>query len=271
MKRTVLVLLFSSAGAILLAQGPPVPMGGPGFGPRGGGGFGRARGMGLGPGHTVVTGHPYSGTETTTSVQTLAGGNTITHVNTAQVYRDSEGRTRIETTITPPPGSGKAPFTEIIIMDPVAGYRYLLNSSTSTAVQLPLPKASGTASGPPAPPQRPGVTITTTDLTSPSSVNGVAVTGKEVTETIGAGAIGNTNPITVTRVSYVSTELQVPVQIKTSDPRFGSSDFELTNISMGEPAASLFTVPSNYTVTTGRPGAFGRGPGAGPGFRRPPQ
>ena len=58
---------------------------------------------------------------------------------------------------------------------------------------------------------------------------------------------------------WISTELKVPVQIKSSDPRFGSTDMELTNIAQAEPSASLFVVPAGYTVKTG-----GRGPG-GPG------
>jgi hypothetical protein len=59
----------------------------------------------------------------------------------------------------------------------------------------------------------------------------------------------------------------VPVQIKTSDPRNGTSDMELTNIAQSEPSPSLFVVPAGYTVQQGG----GRGPG-GPrgGGRRGP-
>lgn len=277
MKRTILIVLFSSASMTLLAQGPP-PMGGPGFGPRGGRGFG----MGFGPGRAVVTGHPYSGTETTTTVQALASGNTITHVNTATVYRDSEGRTRIETTITPPPGSSRSAFTEIVIVDPVAGYRYVLNSSTMTAYQSPLPprrasntsgaSTSSTGASAAVEPrrERAGVTTARTELGS-TMVNGVSATGRQDVETIAAGAIGNASPLTVARTSYMSSDLEIPVQIKTSDPRFGTSDFELTNISTAEPSAALFTVPSNYTIKTGGPGGFGRGRGGSPAFRGPRQ
>jgi hypothetical protein len=211
----------------------------------------------------VVTGAPYSGTETTSTIQTLASGNTITHQNTTLVYRDSEGRTRMESTITPPADSGKSPFTEIVINDVVAGYRYMLNSSTMTAIQMPLPKprtTSGTTTTPRTPPTRPGVTVTTNDLGT-QSVNGIPATGKQVTETIAPGTIGNAAVITITRTSWVSTDLKVPVSIKTSDPRFGATDLELTNIATSDPAATLFQVPSNYTIKTGGPGRFGGGGG----------
>jgi hypothetical protein len=224
--------------------------------------------MGPGFGHAVITGAPYSATETVSTVQTLASGNTITHQNVTQVYRDSQGRTRTERTITPP---GEAAFTQIEIMDPVSGNRYVLNSSTLTAIQMPLPRSrTGTppANTPPAPPQRPGVTVTTTDLGS-RSVNGVDATGRQLTETIAAGAIGNAAPITITRTSWIATDLKVPVSIQTSDPRFGNTDMEMTNIATAEPDASLFQVPSNYTIRTGR-GRFGAGGGRG-FHRQPPQ
>ena len=262
--KTILLFVPLLSGAALLAQGPRP---GPGFGP-----LGRGFGMRPGLGHTVVTGAPYSATETVSTVQTLANGNTITHQNVTQVFRDSQGRTRTETAITPPPGSSRNPFTEIVIADPVSGNRYILNSATLTAMQLPFPKPrTETTSADamrPAPPQRPGVTVTTTDLGS-RSVNGVAATGKQVTETIAAGAIGNAAPITITRASWIATDLKVPVSIQTSDPRFGNTDMEVTNIATAEPDASLFQVPSNYTIKTGR-GRFGAG--GGPGFhRQPPQ
>src|SRR6185312_4618520 len=107
-KRTILLLFPLLSGATLLAQGPRP---GPGFGPRG-----RGFGMGPGLGHAVITGAPYSATETVSTLQTLANGNTITHQNVTQVYRDSQGRTRTERTITPP---GESAFTQIEIMDPV--------------------------------------------------------------------------------------------------------------------------------------------------------
>jgi hypothetical protein len=91
-------------------------------------------------------------------------------------------------------------------------------------------------------------------------VNGVTATGTQFTETIPAGAFGNAQAIQVVRTTWISTDLKVPVQIKSSDPRFGTRDLELTGILEAEPAATLFVVPSSYTVTTGH-GGFPGGPG----------
>lgn len=83
----------------------------------------------------VVKGAPYSGEAVTESVQTLADGNRITHKSTAQVYRDSDGRTRREQTLNnigPFATSGDAP-TLIFINDPVSGANYTLDPRTKTA------------------------------------------------------------------------------------------------------------------------------------------
>jgi len=103
-----------------------------------------------------------------------------------------------------------------------------------------------------------GATQTVT-LLGTQTVNGVQATGTQITEVIPAGAIGNSQPITSTRITWISTDLHVPVQIKSTDPRIGNTDMELTSISTGEPSATLFTVPSTYTVQSG-----GRGIGRGP-------
>jgi len=109
--------------------------------------------------------------------------------------------------------------------------------------------------------------VTTTPM--PRNVNGVPATGMQVTETIPAGAIGNAQPIQIVRTIWIATGLQVPVSIKTSDPRFGTTDMELTNISTAEPTIG---VPSGYTIQKGGGRGHGGpgGGGPGPGFRGGP-
>ena len=172
--------------------------------------------------------------------------------------------------MTPPASAGKAPYTRITISDPVAGYRYDLNSSTLIAVQSRIPKgfpartSSTTATAPTLPSTTTlgnRATVTVTSLGT-STVNGVQATGTQTTEVIPAGAIGNAQAITITRTSWVSPDLKLPVSIKSSDPRSGNSDMELTGISTGE-AAALFVVPGGYTVQKGGPGGRGAGGGSG--------
>lgn len=266
-RKTIALLLTPVCTLALLAQGPVGRGPGGGFGGPGGGFGGGGLGGWAGPGGKVVTGQPYSGTQTVTTQQTIGGGNQITRTHQSTVARDSQGRVSSSETITPPVASGKAPYTVESIFDPVAGYRYRLDSATMVAMQAALPpqRTPGATKTRPANPN-----ITTTSLGT-QVVNGVQATGTQVTQTIPAGSIGNAQPIQIVRVEWVSTALQVPVQIKTSDPRFGTTDMELTNIAQSEPSGTLFTVPAGYTIQQagGRAGANGRRPAPGAANRRP--
>jgi hypothetical protein len=241
--------------AITLSAQAPGPGGPRGFGPR----FGM---MSAGPGsRTPVTGAPYSGVQSRQSQQTLADGNQISRQEESKVYRDTQGRVRIEhTPHRSLSANGQTPRTAITIFDPVAGYSYMLDPTAMTAVKTPLPpadSAKANASGH-SPHVRgaaaDGAQIQKEDLGT-QTIGGLSATGARITETIPAGAMGNQQPLQVVRETWISTELKVPLLIKTSDPRFGNMTMQLTNIVQAEPDASLFQIPSGYTVTAKAAGA----------------
>src|SRR5579862_8966592 len=95
-RSTLIGILVLATGA--LAQ-PPEPGRGPGRGP---GPFGGARFLGAEAGMPgrVVKNAPYSADVVTESTQTLGDGNHIRQSSTAHVYRDSEGRTRQEQSLS---------------------------------------------------------------------------------------------------------------------------------------------------------------------------
>jgi hypothetical protein len=266
------LVVFAS---MALAQGGYARPGGPMGGRGGRGGFG---------GEHVVTGAPYSGVEVHTFQETLGDGNVINRTTQTALYRDSQGRTRTETTVTPPAASGKQPFTMIRISDPVAGKMHVLDSSTMTSrtTRIPVHNPSSTnggnaqarRAGPTAGSTTPGTTdgtrtgrggaaITKTDLGS-GLKNGVLASGSRQTEVIQSGKIGNTQPITVVRETWYSAELKRAVEVKVADPQRGNSTTELTNLVPGEPSAAFFTVPAGYTEEPVKRG----GRGGGPAFNR---
>ena len=109
-----------------------------------GGGDVRYYNMQVGPADKVVKGSPYTAEAVTETIQTLANGTRITHKSTAQLARDSEGRTRREQTLDvvgPWSTSGEAPKF-IALNDPVAGVSYHLDPRTNTAVKLPSVKGA---------------------------------------------------------------------------------------------------------------------------------
>src|SRR5262245_16512585 len=85
----------------------------------------------------VVKGAPYTATATTETVQTLSDGNEIIQSNQSRVYRDSDGRTRLEQSLNT---IGKWRAAEpgavlITINDPVARTSYTLDPRSHTAYQ----------------------------------------------------------------------------------------------------------------------------------------
>lgn len=86
----------------------------------------------------LVKGAPYSAQAVNESVQTLAGGNRIVRQNTSTIYRDSEGRTRREQTISVVGGFAAAggPAQTTFINDPVAGVNYILDAKNRTARKI---------------------------------------------------------------------------------------------------------------------------------------
>jgi len=222
------------------------------------GGFGRARfsGAELFSAGKVVTGAPYSAQAVTEHTQVLADGNTIHTTTTANVYRDSQGRTRREQELGAigPWAAEGGPHKLVAIGDPVGGSIYMLNPKTLVARQMPFPARAGARWNA----QRTERTKTenpnvTTESLGTQVANGVTAQGTRVTRTIPAGQVGNQAPIVITIERWYSPELQTDVMRKETNPQFGDTTFQLTNIVRAEPQASLFQVPSNYTIKSGRP------------------
>lgn len=90
----------------------------------------------------TVKGQPFSAQAINESIQILSDGNRIIRKSTTMIYRDSEGRSRREQTISsvgPFAVAGDPPVT-IYINDPVAGVSYTLNSRTKTGTRYTMPK-----------------------------------------------------------------------------------------------------------------------------------
>jgi hypothetical protein len=238
-----------------------------GFGGPGGPEFGMMPGIGR-----TVADAPFSAVETVDSQQVLPNGNVITNHRQSNVYRDTAGRTRTETTLAARGGSGarSTAATIVNIHDPVAGVTRTLDAQSKTVREFsvrPGRAANGSPAGRPFPGRGANGTnaATRSPRTDPNTVtealpmqtiNGVAATGTRITRTIPAGQIGNAQAIQIVRETWMSADLKLPVMTKVSDPRTGTITTQLTNITRAEPDPSLFQAPADYTVVKG-----GRGPG----------
>jgi hypothetical protein len=221
-------------------------------------GFGGMRGG------RVVTGAPFSAVAISETTQTLAQDNHISRKTQSNVYRDSQGRVRREVTLVGfgPLASSGQPKSFVVINDPVAGVTYLLHPDQKTAEQMgkPFAKMGGAmrearrnkmsareqeemANG----------NLQQEDLGT-QTIAGVTAQGTRITRIIPAGRMGNEKPISIVHERWYSPDLQTVVMSKRSDPWSGETTYTLTNIQRSEPNPSLFVVPSDYTVTQGRPG-----------------
>jgi len=209
-----------------------------------------------GPGH-VVKGAPFSAQTTIETVNVLGNGTHIDRKTAGAFYRDSQGRTRREETLPavgPASESGATPHL-VFIQDPVAGVHYLLEPDRKVARQMPSHGGHGPDNADArhwAPGPRADAANATTEQLGTQTINGVSATGTRITRTIPAGRIGNDKPIQIVTERWYSPELQVNLMTKRTDPRSGTTTIQLTNISREEPASTLFQVPPDYTVKTGR-------------------
>lgn len=204
----------------------------------------------------VVKGQPFSAEIVRHSVQQLADGNRIARTSTGMIARDSQGRTRREMTlenIGPWAAAGKVPHL-VIIDDSVSGKIYTLDGNRKVAIEMNPPPKLNWVSGDKDAPEASGKfqSDMKTESLGQKKMDGVSVEGTQTIRTIPAGKIGNEKPIVITSTRWYSPELDTTVLLTRTDPRFGTTTYELKNIDLGEPAPSLFEVPSGYTIQSGK-------------------
>jgi len=250
----MIAMLLTGAALIVGAQGPP---------PRGGFGGGPMPGMfefgGLmgGLGGKVVTGKPILTAFTIMHTETLPG-NTINSTTTGTFARGSDGSTYRDvklSAIGPWAASGKAQEFAYI-RNETTGMQYVVNVTKGTYRIFPIHghnPPSGGGSGRPSRPTPANETVTD----NPSGTYTDSVTkavypadDKLVTRTIPAGTIGNLNALVITTERWYSSALDILLEDTHSDPRFGTTTYQLSNIGQS-PASSLFTPDPSFTQVTG--------------------
>jgi hypothetical protein len=267
--------LLLTAAAVRAQDGPPPP-GGRWHGGPGGPFADRVELMGFEGlhGNKVVKNAPFSATASTETLQTLPDGTTIHRTSSSNLYRDSQGRSRSEVTLSgfgPLQASGKT-HTMVSIADPVAGSRFTLDSEHKVAHQMQMHTrgGNGAESSPEAAQafqQRMEARLQKEEASGlvkkeslgTQTIAGVPAEGTRITRTIPVNQIGNSKALQIVFERWYSPDLQIVVKSTRTDPRFGTTTYTLANVQRAEPAATLFTVPSDYTVQQGRPAHGARG------------
>jgi hypothetical protein len=209
-------------------------------------------------GGRVITGKPILATFTITRTETLPG-NTISHTTTGTFARDTDGSTYRDakfTAIGPWASSGKSEEF-IYIRNITKGTQYIVHVTKSTYEAFPIPeRGSRDKDGKRA--NRPG----SPDEVVTDNPNGMYtdpvtktvysnVDDRKVTRTIPAGTIGNQFAIVITSERWYSPALDLLLEETHSDPRFGTTTYQLSNIGQS-PAASLFVPDPSFTQVQAR-------------------
>jgi hypothetical protein len=242
MKRAILfaaVSLLSSGVAVCVPQAAPVP-------------------APFQVGQALVDdmnakGAPFTAEYVLENKGTLRDGTEVNVKRTMLRYRDSEGRTRMETD------------DMITIVDPVSHVNYTLNKKsltgtkgprTPTAAELQLRqeaqaaldaqnRAAAAAKGP-------SVTLgrqVTSESLGTQVMEGLTVQGTRTTVMMRFGMQEDAPMIKVVGELWYSPELKLSISIKTDDPRQSTvTTAKYTNIVLGEPDPALFRPPSGYAV-----------------------
>ena len=209
-----------------------------------------------------MPGKPYSATETTRVVRTLADGNEIATESVQRLYRDSAGSLRKETLNS----SGAIEKIEITAAD---GVVYVLDPLRKTmrkpaVVQIGMEKtAQGVrvkASGDSAAQEyidsmnaaQPNPSQALSGFTSQDlgvrELEGCKAEGSASRFDVAAGAQGNVNPMETTTESWFCRDWGMTVLMKHSDALHGQRTTALSQVSFREQDAALFVVPADYTL-----------------------
>ncbi|HXS98701.1 MAG TPA: hypothetical protein VN736_29090 [Candidatus Limnocylindrales bacterium] len=206
-----------------------------------------------------VLSRPLSADEVRTTVQTLSDGSHINKSETDHFFRDAQGRMRTETE------------TGAVIFDPVAGVSYDVTNRNKTYAKRSITAGAtvtiaaaahyssvdsasvtgnttiNTSGWHKVTGSDAGKGVTEEDLGT-QNVNGFQAHGSRITMTIPVGAQGNDHDLKIVNERWVSDDLKLLVKSSNSDPRFGVTTYELTNIVPGPPNPSLFQPPTDYTM-----------------------
>ena len=199
---------------------------------------------------------PFSAVVTTEWTRIMPDGTTATMKNHRTVARDGSGRVFQERRNFTPNGDKQVTAVfELDYYDPnlhqamvcrpdvqaCTVYRYDSPAATGPTQAAATPFRGGAVQN--------GMSSVTQEPLGQKTVGGLELVGSREATTLSKGAIGNEQPQPIVKEFWYSPELGINVSTKRMDPRASAiQDFEVGNISTGEPDVKLFQPPANYRV-----------------------
>ena len=192
---------------------------------------------------------PFTATVNAEWIRHLPDGSNITLVNHRTVARDANGRIYQERAyFVPNDGKHESYVAQIEISDPTASQIYICQVAERVCRLREFSPKAGPEFAVVAPGKvgTPGLTV---ENLGKQTVAGLETVGTRETHVVEAAAIGNDAPIFERREFWYSPQLGINLITKREDPRFSSQqNFEVTNVSLGEPDAKLFDLPAGFKI-----------------------
>lgn len=187
---------------------------------------------------------PFTAVVHTEWTRLLSDGTTITLKNHRAIGRDSAGLVFQERRWLAPDGDVReTTLTEIEISNPVSHELYACVLQQLTCRLLAFhgtaePRFSTASAA-----KIPGMEDLGTQY-----IEGLQALGRRQTHTVLANAFGNDRPLVSKKEYWYSPALGINLRSKTEDPRFGTENFEVSDIIRGEPDPKLFQLPAGLKI-----------------------
>ncbi len=191
---------------------------------------------------------PFTATVNTEWIRQLADGSTITLKNHRAIARDKTGRIFQERRLLVADDSQHgSPVTQIEISDPISHELYICVPQ-ELVCQVEAFSAPGQSQSPLAPVATKAPGSPTMEDLGKRSIGSIETIGRRETVIIPTGSIGNNSPLLLKREFWYSPLLGINLSSTRQDPRFGTQNFEVTNIVIGEPEPNIFELPNGSKV-----------------------
>jgi hypothetical protein len=86
-------------------------------------------------------------------------------------------------------------------------------------------------------------------------IDGLNVVGTRETITINVGVVGNSQPLVTLKEFWYSPDLGVNLAVTRKDPREGTQEIRVLDLSRTEPDPTMFQIPAGYVVQDNRHGS----------------
>lgn len=204
-----------------------------------------------------MTNSPFTATVTLDWVRQTGDGASVSLKNHRLVARDSQGRI-FEERARFVPADSDAPSTvfQTEYSDPAKHTKYVCFpvSKVCDVYNFSAPLSQPTlAVGPIGDGKR---YLGREDL-GKGEMSGIETIGTRETISTNPGVAGNDREVSLTKEFWYSPKLGVNLVVKRMDPLQGTQVFTVINVSLAEPDARLFVVPTGYKVTDQRSPATG--------------